>query len=103
FRVSNRKVLLFLSILVAIDVLLLVLWTAFSKMEAVEVIVDEHRINQNYESCSSSTAGKIFVWILVAYKGLLILYGGYLALRVRTIPMKLYDESKIIAFCIYNV
>src|SRR5690606_27701627 len=63
----------------------------------------EHRLNQNYNTCRSNVVGTVFTWIIVGYKGLLIGYGAYLALRIRTVPMKIYDESKVIAFCIYNI
>lgn len=103
FQVPNRTVLLFLSILLSIDIILLVLWSTLSKIKSIELIIDEYRLNQNYNTCSSNVVGNVFTWIIVGYKALLILYGGYLALRIRTVPIKLYDESKIIAFCIYNI
>lgn len=103
FQVPNKTVLLFLSLLVAIDAILLILWSTLSKVKSIELIVDEHRLNQNYNTCTSNVVGTVFTWIIVGYKGLLIGYGAYLALRIRTVPMKIYDESKVIAFCIYNI
>lgn len=103
FKVSNMHVLIFLSLLLGIDIVLLIIWTSISKTKSIEIIEDIYRISKNYNSCSSNTSGVVLLWIIIGYKCLMIIYAGYLALRVRTIPLKLYDESKIIAFCIYNV
>ena len=103
FKISNRKVMFVLGIILLVDVTLLAVWTGISKTRLQENIIDEYRISENYNSCYSAKGGTIMIWIIVASKILQIIYGGYLALRVRTIPMKQYDESKIIAFCIYNV
>lgn len=103
FSIPNRQVLIFLSLLLLIDIALLSAWTGISKMNTNEIIIDEYRINQNYDVCKPSIGGRVMMWIVIAYKVLMIIYGGYLALRVRTIPVKIYDESRIIAFCIYNV
>lgn len=103
FKISNRKVLFFLSILLLIDIVLLSIWASISKTKLYENIIDKYRISENYNTCRSNTGGHVLIWIIVGYKVLQILYGGYLALRVRTIPLKQYDESKIIAMCIYII
>lgn len=81
------------------------LWVSLSTPTAEKVIVDEYRPKLNYYKCTSTTANKVLVWTMVGYHLLLFVYGAYLALRVRTIPIKIYDESKIIAFCVckYNL
>lgn len=84
-------------------ILFLTLWTSLSKIKSEELIIDPYRLNQNYNVCKSNNMGTIFLWIIVGYKILLIIYGGYLALRIRTISIRIYDESKIIGFCIYNI
>lgn len=103
YKISNRKVMFFLLLLLSVDIILLCVWSGISKIKINEIIIDEYRISKNYNTCQSNSGGNIIIWIIVAYKILQIIYGGYLALRIRTIPIKKYDESKVIAFCIYNV
>lgn len=103
FKISNSQVALFLGLLLTIEVILYIIWISLTRPSVIYNKINMYEIYNNYYSCSTSTGGTVIVWIMVGYNGLLFLYGAYLALRIRTIPFKVYDESKIIAFCIYNV
>ncbi len=40
--------------------------------------------------------------LLIGYYEALLIWGSVLAIQVRRVPLKVYDESKIIGFAIYN-
>lgn len=105
FKVSNKKVAVFLSILVMIDMLLLCIWSIITKATIKEEIIDLHRISLNYNMCYYSSKAGFYTGIslLIVFKIFIIVLGAIYSLKVRNIPYKNYDESKIIAFCIYNI
>jgi hypothetical protein len=45
---------------------------------------------------------KVLFGISVAYAFALLVWGTYLAYKIRKVPISIYDESKVIAFSIYN-
>lgn len=117
FKISNTQVALFLSALLSVDVILFLVWTLLTKPALELNIPNPDKPSMNYYTCSTTPAGMIVVWVILGYnvcitltrcntmvntllKILLFLYGAYLAIRVRSIPFKIYDESKIIAFCV---
>lgn len=105
FSISNRKVALFLSILILIDIILLCIWSGITNVSVEEKIIDPYRISLNYNTCYYSPKARFYstIGLIIAFKVFIIILGAIYSIRVRNIPYKKYDESKIMAFCIYNI
>lgn len=86
FKISNKKVALFLSLLLSVDgkifliiqfvicsnifkliVILFIVWVSVSSPKSELHIVDEYRPSLNYYKCSSSRAGEGIIWAMVGY------------------------------------
>lgn len=92
-------------LIVSIDVIILVVWTALSPLEAVVTVVDENRPTMSFISCSAPrpTAHVALLGIEIIYKGLLIIVSAVVAWKTRSVKLLLFSESKYIAFTIYNM
>jgi hypothetical protein len=89
-------------IVVGVEIVLCILVSAIANPSLTFVVRDLVRPSTNIPICSSGTAQFVLVIILAVYNALIIMYGIYLAIRVRVIPFSQYNESKIIGFSIYN-
>lgn len=67
FKISNKKVATFLSILLSVDIILFIIWASISTSKAELVVVDEYRPSLNYYKCSSSKTGTALLWTMVGY------------------------------------
>jgi hypothetical protein len=125
FRISDAMVAGLLGLFVLPDIPLLLAWTFTGNVKATLVVVDQYRPIKNYVDCSSNgTTAPALLWTVFGWhvrsdflghairqfgltfscsQMLLFIVGSGLAWKVRRIPMKMYDESKAIAFSIYNV
>jgi hypothetical protein len=101
-RISNIQVALVILIIVVIQSILSVLMVTVTNLKAQIHLVDPDRVSRNYWVCYWPTSLKILFGINVAYAVALLTWGSYLAYRIRKVPISIYDESKVIAFSIYN-
>jgi hypothetical protein len=126
FRISDFMVAGVLALFLIPDIPLLIAYTVIGHVTASPVIVDPYRPSKNYVDCrSTATAAPALIWSLFGWhvrlcnslfnfwfvslllvfplQMVLFVIGAVFAWRVRRIPLKIYDESKAIAFSIYNV
>lgn len=101
-KISNGQVALIVVAIAIVQCILSVLMTTVTGIESTIHVVDQYRVSNNFWVCSFSKTLKVLFGINVAYGGLLLLWGTYLAFRIRKVPISAYDESKIIGFSIYN-
>eukprot|EP01122_Echinamoeba_exundans_P012366 TRINITY_DN5144_c0_g1_i1.p1 TRINITY_DN5144_c0_g1~~TRINITY_DN5144_c0_g1_i1.p1 ORF type:complete len:879 (+),score=148.47 TRINITY_DN5144_c0_g1_i1:108-2744(+) len=92
-------------LIVGIDIVILIVWTAVSPMSAVVSVVDANRPIFNFMTCSppNLTAHFALLGIEIAYKGLLILVSIVVAWKTRSVKLLLFNESRYIGFTIYNM
>lgn len=100
--IRNIQVALITLIIVVGQAVLSILMITVTKLDSTVKIVDPYRVSRNYYVCTFSTALKILLGLNVGYAFLLLVWGSYLAYRIRKVPISIYDESKVIAFSIYN-
>lgn len=100
--VTNLEVLLLVLFIVFIQSILSILMVTVGKLESNTIIQDVYRPFLNYKVCTFGLVLKILFGINIGFALLLLAWGTYLAYCVRRIPVSMYDESKSIAFAIYN-
>lgn len=100
--ISNMHVAGIVLAIAFIQSILSILMVTVTKLQSKLHVVDIYRPSHNYEVCTFSTALKILFGINVGYAALLLGWGSYLAFRIRKVPIRMYDESKVIGFSIYN-
>jgi cell division protein FtsB len=100
--IRNVQVALITLAIVVGQAILSILMITVTKLNSKIHIVDVDRISHNYYVCTFSTALKILFGLNVGYAFVLLIWGSYLAYRIRKVPISIYDESKVIAFSIYN-
>lgn len=100
--ISDLDVALVVLLIVGLQAIFSILMIAIPQLEANIMVVDQYRVSLNYYVCTFSVSLQVLMGINIAYAGLLLVWGSYLAWRVRKVPIALYDESKVIAFAIYN-
>mmetsp|Transcript_2222 Transcript_2222/g.7051 ORF Transcript_2222/g.7051 Transcript_2222/m.7051 type:complete len:761 (+) Transcript_2222:83-2365(+) len=89
--------------LMVVPLILLIVWTAMGGLEAELVVVDADDLSQNYYECYADTKAKVFVGILLAYGGILLLVTAVMAFLVRNVQYVMYNESKYLALSVYTL
>ena len=94
-----------LGIIVAGEVLILSIYTIIAPFFDLTEKVVESEIYQseNYTQCHVNAVFITFAVLLVAYNLCLILYGVFLSWMLRNVQWTLFNESKAIAFAMYNL
>jgi len=100
--IRNLRVALYILAIVGVQAVISVLMVAVTKLGEAIHVVDPYRVSYNYKVCTFTVALKVLFAINVVYAFLLLVWGSYLAYRIRKVPISMYDESKVIAFSIYN-
>jgi signal transduction histidine kinase len=103
FKISDLTVAAVVGALMGPDIILLIIYQVVAEPRLELVVVDPYRISLNYYTCVTNSSGPILLWIIFGIHMATFAVGAYLAWKVRLIPYKIYDESKSIAFSIYNV
>lgn len=102
-KITNMQVAIVVGVLCLPILILLCIMMAIHPSPGVTLNqIDVHRPYYDYYTCNTNKAGRILGWIIVTYGILLLIGGAILGIRVRRIEYKIYDESKIIGFSIYN-
>jgi len=101
--ISDIDLVILFVVMVIPSLIILGLWTLISTPTAAM----EHREGEDHYVCTTggftgSPGGYVFFFILVAYEGVLILFGLFLSVGTRNVP-GLFNESKLIAISIYNI
>jgi hypothetical protein len=64
------------------------------------VVNDPIRPIKNTYICKTGPGNDELIGLMVAFSGLLLFIGAFLAYRVRDVPMKVVNESKMIAISV---
>ncbi|KAK7466024.1 hypothetical protein BaRGS_00037425 [Batillaria attramentaria] len=86
-RMKDRHLLAWLLGLVALDILFVSLWAAIDPL---------HR-------ATSTLTEEYWLGAMLVYKGLLLLFGLFLAWETRKIQVEALNDSKYIGMCVYNM
>ncbi|XP_031555480.1 gamma-aminobutyric acid type B receptor subunit 2-like [Actinia tenebrosa] len=107
--VKDRHLLAIVFLLLVVDVTYLIIWQSIDPLKRIlyeaEVEVSSHNhveIVYQMEHCQSSST---YLWlgILFGYKGILLLFGAFLAWETRKVTITALNDSKYIGFSVYNV
>ncbi len=102
FKISNVRLgLILMAFLLSEAAIVIVI--AYYQAGVDMVTPDQFRPSTWYLKCSENTVSFAFTIIAVIANGVLLMFGLYLAIRIRKLKRKLYNESRILAFIIYNI
>ncbi|XP_072045198.1 gamma-aminobutyric acid type B receptor subunit 2-like [Amphiura filiformis] len=114
--ISDRQLFAMVAILVAVDVVILTVWEIVDPMKvatydlqpeiALSDLEDSSEVREiiqpyfNYCSCNNML---YFFSALCVYKGLLLIFGTFLAWETRKVAIPALNDSKYIGMSVYNV
>mmetsp|Transcript_26232 Transcript_26232/g.29208 ORF Transcript_26232/g.29208 Transcript_26232/m.29208 type:complete len:252 (-) Transcript_26232:71-826(-) len=103
--VSDAHVFFYVLLFVGVDLVLLVLYSILANPQSVLNYPDPYRLDMAYKTCvtKNDTTNTVFIALFASYKCLLMLIGIYTGWEVHYIKYKHLNESKVIAFALYNV
>ncbi|XP_014233341.1 gamma-aminobutyric acid type B receptor subunit 1 isoform X1 [Trichogramma pretiosum] len=110
-KVQPWKLYTMVSVLLAIDVIILGVWQLVDPLQrTIEVFPlemstagdDDARIRPELEHCESEN-NMIWLGIIYAYKGVILVFGLFLAYETRSIKVKQINDSRYVGMSIYNV
>ncbi|XP_071951848.1 gamma-aminobutyric acid type B receptor subunit 2-like [Antedon mediterranea] len=110
-RIMLRESILFAMVggLLALDLIVFILWATLDPMYR-QVTKTQSQVSEDetiayiftVESCSSNRA-QIWLGVVYTYKGLLLLFGVFLAWETRKVKIPALNDSNYIALSVYNV
>ncbi|RUS73373.1 hypothetical protein EGW08_018875, partial [Elysia chlorotica] len=107
--IRDSKLLSLVLVLVLADLFILVPWTLVNPLvkeeyeqEAEAESTTDKRVIYKHTTCSHSDE---IYWFMAEYifKGLLLVFGAFLAWETRKVTIPALNDSKLIGFCIYNI
>jgi ABC-type branched-subunit amino acid transport system substrate-binding protein len=101
-NITDARLTIITAVLVAIEIAITVVIAALGN-DPLLSIEDPYKPSTWQMECSTSNVRTIFVIIAVVYNGAVVAVGIYLTVRIRVIPNKVYNESKLLAFIIYCI
>jgi gamma-aminobutyric acid type B receptor len=101
-NITDARLTIITAVLVAIEIAITVVIAALGN-DPLLSIDDPYKPSTWQMECSTSNVRTIFVIIAVVYNGAVVAVGIYLTVRIRVIPNKVYNESKLLAFIIYCI
>jgi hypothetical protein len=102
-KFTNTRLFLFVGILVGVELVILVLWTSISTIQATLIQPDPVRPALDVQLCTFRETDYIFVGILGVYKLLVLIAGVIFSIRIWNFHMAAFNESRQIAFSMYNL
>jgi len=106
YSISTFKIILLLVILIAIDTVFLVIILGGSQFETYIVSPEPYRPYYDYYDCKfyqNEDMGTVVTWILIAFKGILIITGVIYSILIRKVKYLHLNESKWIGYSMYNL
>jgi hypothetical protein len=100
-KLTNSYLLRILAVALAIEIVILIVWSAAFTPHVHTIVVDEHRPSLNYRTCVGSQTLPFAVASII-YHASLIIGGVLLGFLSRTIRSE-YNESKFILISMYNL
>jgi gamma-aminobutyric acid type B receptor len=102
--ITDGKLSIITAVVVGIEAIICIIIAIFGS-EPQLIVTDPFRPALWYTDCNvNMTATPIpfaFIIIALGYNAILMGYGIYLAVRIRSVPHKVYNESRLLAFVIY--
>lgn len=102
FKITDLKLLLILLGFMLVGGAIVSVIAVF-QAGVVMITPDPIRPSTWYLQCVDNMISFTFVIICVVLDGILLGFGLYIAIRIRKLKHKLYNESRILAFVIYNI
>jgi len=98
--VKDSNLITYLCVLLGFELIITTVWGAAAGMKPdVKVVGDE----MHYWVCTNtSTFGEVIQMVLIVINGLALVYGSYLAYKVKNVYSE-YNESKVIGLSIYGI
>ncbi|CAH3045569.1 unnamed protein product, partial [Porites lobata] len=107
---SDWRILAMVFGIVVIDVVLLVAWELTDPLQHEEAVVDKKNDPGDHfkiimSTINTCTGKNVEMWVALIYvsKGILLLYGLFLAYQTRNVVYAHLNDSRIIGICVYNV
>jgi len=99
-QVKDSFLIFYLCVLLGIELILVVIWTVFAGMKPK---INTVNYDMHYYTCQNSgVVGSFIQMFLIVINGLALLYGCYLAYKVKNVYSE-YNESKVIGLSIYGI
>ncbi|XP_042907011.1 gamma-aminobutyric acid type B receptor subunit 1 isoform X2 [Parasteatoda tepidariorum] len=108
--VYSWKLYIMIGVLVIIDVLILTAWQLIDPLQRkIDIFpledpesIEDIKIEPQLEHCESVN-NAIWLGIIFGYKGLLLIFGIFLAYETRSVKIKHLNDSRLVGMSIYNV
>jgi len=99
-QVKDSNLILYLCILLGFELILVTVWSFVAGMEPEVKVVSKE---MHYYICrNTDKVGEIIQTFLIVINGLALVYGCYLAYKVKNVYSE-YNESKVIGLSIYGI
>jgi len=99
-KVRDSYLIIYLSVLIGIQMILVTIWTFVGGIKSEIRYIND---GLHYYTCGNvNSLGSTIELILIIFNGLALLYGCYLAYKVKNVYSE-YNESKIIGLSIYGI
>lgn len=102
-RITNKELIIFMSVALAIEVVFLIIWSAAGPSLAVRRAQDVNRPRLDYMTCTTPTVGVVMLSLMAAYAAIFIIAGVWLSIKTWKIKYSIYNESRSVAFSMYNL
>jgi hypothetical protein len=100
--VKNWRVAFYVSLIVSGQIAISIFMVSIAPIKSILHTIDPYRPSLSYNVCTFSVTAKAFMIVNIVAGAGLLAWGSFLIYNIRKIPNSVYDESKIIAFLIYN-
>ncbi|XP_035222083.1 gamma-aminobutyric acid type B receptor subunit 1-like isoform X2 [Stegodyphus dumicola] len=109
-KVASWKLYVMVGVLLIMDVVILSAWTFIDPLQRkLEVFPLEDpeesqdiKIEPQLEHCESEN-NAVWLGVIYGYKGLLLIFGIFLAYETRSVKVKQLNDSRLVGMSIYNV
>lgn len=103
FKVTNQQLALAVGSFVIVEVILLAVWSGTANPKVIKVVMDPLRPRLDKRMCHFGAGNLPMLILIVIYNLGLLIYGIYTTIKIWNVPLKLYNESREIAFSMYNL
>ncbi|ORX78249.1 hypothetical protein BCR32DRAFT_328612 [Anaeromyces robustus] len=99
-QVKDSNLVMYLCVLLGFELILVTIWSVAAGMKPQVKVVSRE---MHYYMCQNTESlGEYIQTILIIYNGLTLVYGCYLAYKVKNVYSE-YNESKVIGLSIYGI
>lgn len=110
-KTANQQVFMTVGFFCLIDVIILTMWKLYEPMDRTTVKIKEQSgteldlgddviVELKIEYCQANFS---WYYLIFCYKGLLLVFGLFLAYETRGVKLRQLNDSKLVGMCIYNV